>query len=197
MHLFVAHRPMGSGALGLGLKGEGLVHTVMLLPACLLGGGTGGNYLTSKCPGVGLSKFETKPGSTEGDTVSLTFEPCLLPFFFLFSPFCYLSCLQTTSALQTERLAQTSLTSSDLTVVGVGLCQWSWATFQVWVSDHLKVKTATWVRPGLEIYKVRRSREECLCGLTQRPLCLWMCPDVHGMNKAINLYSSHVFWQRE
>ena len=80
MHLFVARRPMGSGALGLGLTGEGLVHTVMLLPVCLLGGGTGGNYLTSKCPGVGLSKFETKPGSIEGDTVSLTFEPFLLPF---------------------------------------------------------------------------------------------------------------------
>ena len=28
---------------------------------------------------------------------------------------------------------------------------------------------------------------------SQRLSGLWMCPDVHGMNKAINLYSSHVF----
>ena len=39
MHLFVPRRPTGSGALVLGLTVAGLVHTVRLLPVCLLGGG--------------------------------------------------------------------------------------------------------------------------------------------------------------
>lgn len=137
-------------------------------------------------------EFETKPDPIEALLFLLPLTLVSFPFLSLFTfllPFLPPNPNWSTNC----KAGKNTSMSSVRTVVGMELCQWSWATFRLWVSEQLKVKTATWVRPQRHSlfpspYLIKL--QSCFSS-TQRIPGLWTSPDVHGMNKALNLYLIH------
>ena len=144
-------------------------------------------------------EFETKPGSVEGDTVSLTFEPLLSFPFLSLSPF-LLPFPPPIPKCPTDWRAGTNISyklCSDSCwdgIVPVILSHIPNVSFRSFKGEKSYLSEATKTLFSSPPHFVKL--QSCFSS-TQRFSGLWMCPDVHGMNKAINLYSSHFFWQRE
>lgn len=138
-------------------------------------------------------EFETKPGSIEGDTVFSPLNLVSFPFLSLF-PF-----LLPFSSPILKWPRDRSLAQHLLQALFWQLLQWDYASdpepnvsFRSFKGEnsYLSETTKTLFSSPPHFVKL----QSCFSS-TQRFSGLWMCPDVHGMNKAVNLYSSHFFWQ--